>query len=257
MSNSVRKLVRKMTGTNGHFPGVLPVLDGKNYSRWRIQMRVIFGYQEVTDVVNGGVQALGENPTDAQRATHREQTKKDFKALFLIHQCVDQDNFERVANAESAKEAWDTLEQCYAGDEKLKAVRLQTLKRQYELLQMEDNEKIAAYFTRVKTLTNLIKGCGEPVPDGEVVKKILRTLPSRFDYVTAAIEEAKNVGEMKVTELQGSLEAYEQKMNERSVARTQNQALQAQISKKGGDNWKGKKWKGKEKMHQQHDREIP
>lgn len=246
-----------MTGSNGHFPDVLSMLDGKNYSRWRIQMRVIFRYQEVTEVVNGGVQALGENPTNAQRNTHREQIKKDYKALFLIHRCVDQDNFECMANAESAKEAWDTLEQCYAGDEKLKPVRLQTLKRQFELIQMEDNEKVADYFTRAKSLTNLMKECGEPVPDGQVVRKILRPLPSWFDYATVAIEEVKNVGEMKVTELQGSLEAHEQRMNERHAERSQNQALQAQISKKGGEGWKGKKWKGKKRCINNMMGEIP
>lgn len=60
---------------------------------------------------------------------------------------------------------------------------------------MDDNEKVADYFTRVKSLTNLTKGCGEPVADREVVRKIMRTLPPRFVYVATAIEESKNVGD--------------------------------------------------------------
>jgi hypothetical protein len=31
--------------------------------------------------------------------------KKDFKALFIIHQCVDADNFEKVGDCETSKEA--------------------------------------------------------------------------------------------------------------------------------------------------------
>lgn len=33
------------------FPANLPILDGKNYEKWYIQMRMIFGFQEVTEVI--------------------------------------------------------------------------------------------------------------------------------------------------------------------------------------------------------------
>lgn len=32
----------------------LPILDGKNYKKWCIQVRVIFGFQKVMDIVNPG-----------------------------------------------------------------------------------------------------------------------------------------------------------------------------------------------------------
>lgn len=44
-----------MASSNRHFPGNLPILDGKNFAKWRIQMRV----------VKSGVQELEDNPTDA------------------------------------------------------------------------------------------------------------------------------------------------------------------------------------------------
>jgi len=49
-------------------------------------MKVIFGFQDVLEVVNNGVEALPENPTDVHRNAHREVKKKDCKALFYIHQ---------------------------------------------------------------------------------------------------------------------------------------------------------------------------
>ena len=73
--------------------GNLPVLDGKNWDRWCVQMKVIFGYQEVTENVMEGFPDLGENPSEAQRAAHKESKKKDCKALFLLHQCVDPVHF--------------------------------------------------------------------------------------------------------------------------------------------------------------------
>lgn len=74
-----------MTGSNGNLMGNLPVLDSKNWDRWCVQIEVVFGFQDVFDVVKNGYQELGANPDEAQRATHKDAKKKDCKALFLIH----------------------------------------------------------------------------------------------------------------------------------------------------------------------------
>jgi hypothetical protein len=150
---------------------------------------------------------------------------------------VDLTNFQKIENASSAKECWDILQRSHAGDEKLKQVRLQTLKRQFELLQMEPNEKVSEYFNRITKVSNSMKSCGEIVTDQSIVSKIMRTLSYKFDTIAVAIEEAKDLSTMRVEELQCSLEAHEQRVNERSKDRGQEQALQAQNFNK---NYKGK-----------------
>jgi hypothetical protein len=55
--------------------------------------------------------------------------KKDFKAMFFIHQCDGLINFQKIENATTTKECWEILEKGHAGNEKLKQVRLQILKR--------------------------------------------------------------------------------------------------------------------------------
>lgn len=227
---------------NGNLLGNLPILDAKNWDRWCVQMEVIFGFQEVLEVVKNRYQELGDDPDDAQQATYKDSKKKDCKALFLIHQSVDPGHFEKIASAKTLKEAWDILVKCHEGGEKLKKVKLQTLKRQFELMQMEKSEKISDYFTRVLTLTNQMKSCGEKI----TVEKIMRTLTYRFDYIVVAIEESKDLETMKIEELQGSLETHEQRLVERNAEKEVTQALQSQILKnKGGDKAKG--WKGKGK----------
>ncbi|XP_050877523.1 uncharacterized protein LOC127081294 [Lathyrus oleraceus] len=159
------------TVSNDRIPTNLPILDSKNYDKWEKQMRVLFGYQEVLEIVVNGVTQLGAEATDIQRATHKEEKNKDYKALFLIHSCVDNDNFEKVGDSESTKQAWEILEKAYVGAVKGKVVRLQTYKRQFELTQMEDKETINDYITRITQLVNQIKSCGETILEQNVVSK--------------------------------------------------------------------------------------
>ena len=57
-------------------------------------MRVLFDYYELWDVVESGVSALGDNATEAQQAAHCDQKEKNNKALYLIHQEMNDEIFE-------------------------------------------------------------------------------------------------------------------------------------------------------------------
>jgi len=144
-----------------------------------------------------------------------------------LHQCIDSAHFEKIATATTLKEAWDILAKACSSDDKLKKVKLNTLKRQYELFQMEDNERVCDYFTRLLRIVNQMQECGEKFKDQDLVEKVMRTLTPRFDGRVATIEEARDLSEMKIEELQTSLEAHELKMNERSPIKPEDQALYA------------------------------
>ena len=105
--------------------------------------------------------ALAANATEVQRVAHRDQKKKNNKALYLIHQGMNDEMFEHIEGATTATEAWTILSTNYKGDDKIKKVRLQTLRRQYELLQMETTETIYVYINKVFALTNKMKSNGE------------------------------------------------------------------------------------------------
>ncbi|XP_019432062.1 PREDICTED: uncharacterized protein LOC109339119 [Lupinus angustifolius] len=221
-----------MAQTTGHFATTLPILDSKNWTRWCIQMRAILGYQDVADIVEEGLPILEEEATEAQRNIQKQNKKRDCKAICLLHQAVDNAHFEMIAGSATTKEAWDVLEKHYAGAAQLKKIRLQTMRRQYELMQMEEGEKVADFFTRLITHTNSMKACGEKMTDATIVEKILITVSPKFDYVVVAIEESGRVENMRIEELQGSLEAHEQRLNERITDRSSHQVLQMQTAKK-------------------------
>lgn len=71
-----------------------------------------------------------------------------------MHQFVDADNFEKVRDADSSKEAWDVQEKSFGGAKKVKKARLQTHKRMYELIQIEATKIVVDFFTRVTKLVN-------------------------------------------------------------------------------------------------------
>ncbi|RDY03537.1 hypothetical protein CR513_12872, partial [Mucuna pruriens] len=151
-----------MAGSNGSFPTNISVLDDKNF-------------EQLSSLAS-------------KKCWKLESKKKDCKALFLIHQCVDSANFEKIVLANSAKEAWDILNKSYGGADKIK--------KTYELLAMNDQELVRDYFTRIQVLVNSMKACGEKVSDEQIFDKILRTLtspPPKFDHIVVAIEESKDL----------------------------------------------------------------
>ncbi|XP_019425108.1 PREDICTED: uncharacterized protein LOC109333984 [Lupinus angustifolius] len=99
---------------------------------------------------------------------------------------------------------------------------------------MEESERMADFFTRIITHTNTMKSCGEKMEDAAIVEKILRTMTPKFDHVVVAIEESGRVDKIKTEELQGSLEAHEQRINERMVDEPSHQALQTQTGARKG-----------------------
>ena len=54
-----------MNGNNGDVHSKLPVFDGKNWNHWKIQMRVLFGAQDVLDLVTDGYDMLEADATEA------------------------------------------------------------------------------------------------------------------------------------------------------------------------------------------------
>ena len=62
--------------------------------------------------------------------------------------------FEKIANDTTSKKAWETLRNFVLGVDKLKKVRLQTLRVEFESLFMKESETITDYTIRVLAVVN-------------------------------------------------------------------------------------------------------
>lgn len=142
--------------------------------------------------MSDGLLVVEVNANDVQKATDNEQRKIDGKAFLLIHQCVDSKVFENIIEEETYKRMRDKLKNLYGRDEKLKKVKLQTLTKQFEITQMKEGDLVANFFSRLVSLMNQMKACGESINDLHKIKKRLRSLTANIDYIVVFIEESKN-----------------------------------------------------------------
>ncbi|XP_057484588.1 uncharacterized protein LOC130770954 [Actinidia eriantha] len=170
-----------------------------------------FGGEDVWDVVEKGTEGVGAT-TDKQK---HDAKVKDKRALSFIYQGVNDANFEKIARVTTAKEAWEILQNSFKGGDKVKRVRLQTLRGEFEALKMKTFESISDYCSRVLAVVNQIKANRETLDDVQVIEKILQSLDPKFDHVVVTIEESKNLDSMAIDELMGSLEAHKEKINRR------------------------------------------
>lgn len=117
----------------------------------------------MAEIVNDRVLTFEVNVNNVQRVAHKKQRKKDRKVMSLIHQRVDPNVFEKIIEEESFEGEWDKLKNLYGGDEKLKRVKLQTLRKQFDMTQIKEDESILTFFSCVVLLTKQMKVCGESI----------------------------------------------------------------------------------------------
>jgi len=98
----------------------------------------------------------------------------------------------------------------------VKSSRLQLLTTQFENLKMKEDENMKDFHMNILDMATFFHSLGEKMFDKKLVRKILRSLPKRFDMKVTAIEEAQGISNMKVDELIGSLQNFEIVVNNRT-----------------------------------------
>ena len=101
------------------------------------------------------------------------------------------------------------METTYEGTKKVKDTKLQMLTTRFEELRISEDESFDSFYSKLNDVVIGKFNLGEKTKDLKVVQKILRSLPKSFRVKVIAIEECKDLDEIKVQELIGSLQTYE------------------------------------------------
>jgi hypothetical protein len=101
------------------------------------------------------------------------------------------------------------LETTYEGTKLVKSAKLQMLISKFEEIKMLEEETFGEFYSKMSDLRNSMVSLRKPVSDVKLIQKILRALPERFGIKVTTIEESKDLEEMKIENLVGSLQTYE------------------------------------------------
>ncbi|KAL6315072.1 hypothetical protein AAG906_030925 [Vitis piasezkii] len=212
---------------------VIPVFSGEHYHIWVVKMRFYLRSQGLWNVVmsEADPSPLGANPTVAQMKAYEEEKLKKDKAITCLHSGLAEHIFTKIMNLDTPKQVWDKLQGKFEGNERVKTIRLLTLKREFELMKMKDGESVKDYSGRLMDVVKQMRLLGEAFTDQKVVEKIMVSVPQKFE---AKILQLKSL-------LTSKLHAQEQRVLMRGDEATKS-AFHANHNGKNFGNLQGKKF---------------
>lgn len=132
---------------------------------------------------------------------------KKERVVSCLHSLLTDEVFSNIMHLKKAKQIWDELKERYVGDERIRSTKLLTLKREFEILRMKENESIKEYTSKRSHLVNQMRLYGEVVEDNKVIEKMLVSLPKKFEAKLAAIKESCNLKILTISEMVRKLQA--------------------------------------------------
>ena len=190
--------------------------------------------ESVQDVVDIGWTRPEATKSEWDKAT-LATANANSKALNAIFCGVSPDEFHRISRVTIAKEAWQILEITYKGTKKVKDTKLQMLTTHFEKLKMSEDKSFDSFYGKLNEVVIGKFNLGEKTEDSKIMRKILRSLLESFRAKVTTIEESKDLDEIKVQELIGSLQTYElslpsQRKSKSLALKTINERVEAQNS---------------------------
>ncbi|GMI89813.1 hypothetical protein HRI_002650600 [Hibiscus trionum] len=191
----------------------VPIFIGTHYHVWEVKMKVYLrslGFWKVVET-DEEPPTLRANLTLAQLKAYDEEMLKKDKALPYIHSGL----VDHILLAFTLG-VWDKLKEIHEGGDKVKKIKLLTLKREFAMLQMKEDELIKDFLNTMMTIVNQIRLYDEDLPNGNVVENVMISVPQRFKAKILAIKESCDMTSLTIGDLVSKLEAQEQRVSMRA-----------------------------------------
>lgn len=167
----------------------IPHFDGLHYDHWSELMENLLRAKGLWSLIKEGVKepTAGTVLTNEQQEQLESRRLQDHKEKHYLFRAIDRVVFEQILDRSTSKIIWDSLKNKFGGNELVKKALLNALRRDFEVLEMKEEETVAENFVRVMAVANKMRSNGEEMPDTKVVQKILRTMTEKFTYVVVSI----------------------------------------------------------------------
>ncbi|KAL4384724.1 hypothetical protein GQ457_15G020500 [Hibiscus cannabinus] len=151
----------------------VPIFTRTHYHVWVVNMKVYLRSLGLWNVVeiDEDPSALRANLTFAQLKAYNEDLLKKDRALTCIHSRLADHIFTNIMDLETPKSVWDKLKEIHEGGDRVKKTKLLTLKREFSMLQMKEDELIKDFSNKLMDVANQIRLYGENLPDAKVIEK--------------------------------------------------------------------------------------
>jgi hypothetical protein len=171
---------------------IVTKFDGTNYSEWSSQIK--FRLME-----KGLWNHVTEDPLTKKGSESAEDFKKrvtaavkldDQKALGIIGRSIKADFTESIGQAETAAQAWKSLQQIYESNS---AGSLMTCRSEFYNLRMDEKEDLVSYLGKLEKIQRLCKKSKAPINDEELIVKVVHSLPKSFDSFCQGLRSNRNL----------------------------------------------------------------
>ncbi|GAU24937.1 hypothetical protein TSUD_311720 [Trifolium subterraneum] len=219
-------------------PPSIPKFDGF-YDHWAELMENLLRSKDLWSLIETGIIVAPENPTPEQTLAAAESRLKDLKVKNYLFQSIDRSILETILDRSTSRQIWESMRQKFQGSNRVKRAQLQTLRREFEVLWMKEDESVNDFFSRTLVIANKMTAHGESLDQSQIVEKILRSMSAKFEYVVCSIEQSCDTTTMSIDELQSSLLVHEGRMNHHK-AKQEEQALKITNLGRGNGNSRGR-----------------
>lgn len=110
-----------------------------------------------------------------------------------------------MSNLDTAHEIWTTLSEIHEGTSTVKEAKLHRLRIKYEIFTMLPYENITKMYSRLNNIVNELNGLGTNLIDVDIVRKILRALPKKYEILVTLFLNSSKLPRMTPTGLLDNL----------------------------------------------------
>ena len=99
----------------------------------------------------------------------------------------------------------------FRGDKKVRAVKLQGVRADFEYLRMSESESLDGYLAKLFATINNLKSLGEDVSENRIVQKLLMSLSRKYKSIVSIIEETRDLEVLRAEEVIASVKVYDKR----------------------------------------------